>query len=187
MLSILLQALAVLLVLDLGSGLVHWAEDTFFSESTPIVGAWLVAPNVLHHRDGGAFVDRSWWQSNWDCLLFCAAAVAAAALAGVLSWHVWLFAAVGSNANQLHKWAHAPRGRVPAPVRGLQRLGVLQSPAQHALHHVGAKNTRYCVVTTLLNPVLDAAGFWRGLEACTVPLLGAPRRTDLARWNRSAA
>ena len=160
MLTILLQALGVLLVLDLGSGLVHWAEDTFFAETTPLVGAWIVKPNQLHHEGAGCVV--------------------LAALAGRLTWHVWLFAAVGANANQLHKWAHAPRRDVPAAVRWLQRLGLLQSPAHHAAHHKGEKNSRYCVVTTLLNPLLDAAGFWRGLEACTVPLLGS-RRADLRR------
>ena len=180
MLTILLQGLAVLLLLDLGSGLVHWAEDTFFTEATPLVGAWLVKPNLLHHDDGGAFVRRSWWESSWDCALFCALVVALAALAGVLSWHVWLFALVGANANQLHKWAHAPRRELPAAVRWMQRAGLLQSAAHHAAHHRGEKNSRYCVVTTVLNPLLDAAGFWRGLEACTVPLLGS-RRADLRR------
>ena len=53
-------------------------------------------------------------------------------------------------------------------------------------HHSGEKNTRYCVVTPFVNPVLDRLGFWRGLERVLVPLFGAPRREDLVkyRWYR---
>ena len=34
---LLLEILAVLLVVDFASGLLHWAEDTYWTESTPVV------------------------------------------------------------------------------------------------------------------------------------------------------
>lgn len=172
------KVVGALAAIDFVSGLVHWAEDTFGTESTPVIGPWIVTPNVLHHRDGQAFVDKGWWASSWDL------ALASSAIAGVayaLGWFgpaVVVFALAGANANQIHKWCHAPR-RAPGVVRLLWRAGVLQRPVQHARHHRGAKNEAYCVVTPYLNPVLDTLGFWRALERLVVPFTGAPRREDL--------
>lgn len=172
---------ATLALVDFVSGLVHWAEDTFFVESTPVVGRWLVVPNVIHHENATAFVSNSWLASSWDLL-------AVGALVGVAAWHfdalawpAWLFIVLGVNANQIHKWNHMPPARRPAAIRLLQRLHVLQSSSHHAAHHRGKKNTHYCVITPFVNPILDWTGFWRALEGITVPGLGAPRRVDLQR------
>ena len=176
-----LQFVAVVLLVDFVSGLVHWLEDTFWTERTPLVGRWIVRPNVLHHEDGSAFVARSYWASNWDLLALGAIVVAVAWWLDRLTWHVWLFALLGGNANQIHKWAHQPRRDTPTPVRLLQDLRILQRPSHHAGHHGGERNTHYCVVTEVMNPVLDRLGFWRGLERLVVPAGDAPRRADLRR------
>jgi ubiquitin-conjugating enzyme E2 variant len=185
----LLELVAALIAVDFASGLVHWAEDTFGTETTPILGPWIVVPNVLHHRDPAAFVAKSWLAGSWD-LALCGVILVALALAG--GWFgpgVALIAVVGGNANQLHKWAHAP-ARAPWIVRGLWRTGLQQTPRQHARHHVGQKNGAYCVVTPFVNALLDRVRFWRALERCVVPLTGAPRREDLRairRWPRRHA
>jgi ubiquitin-conjugating enzyme E2 variant len=98
-------------------------------------------------------------------LLFsCAAALVVAWLLGRLSPMVVLGALLGANANQVHKWSH----RTPAengPAVGLaQRLLLIQSPGHHHQHHSGRRNSHYCVLTNLLNPVLDRFRVWRGLE-----------------------
>lgn len=174
-----LQAALVLFVLDVVSGIVHWLEDTFWVESTPVLGEWIVRPNVLHHRDGSAFVRNGWLASSWDLLAVGVLVGAAAWFMGALTWHVWLFVAVGVNANQIHKWNHTRRAKVPRAVRLMQRLRLLQSATDHAGHHRGDKNTDYCVVTPFANALLDRIGFWRALERVLVPLFGAPRREDL--------
>lgn len=126
-------------------------------------------PNVLHHEDGAAFVALSYWRSNWDLLALGAVIVGVAWGLDRLTWHVWVFALLGGHANQLHKWTHMPQRERPALVRVLQDAHVLQGARHHAGHHGGAKDTRYCVVTEVLNPVLDGVGFWRGLERVLVP------------------
>ena len=170
---------ATLALVDLVSGLAHWAEDTFGTEATPVLGKWIVTPNLLHHRDGTAFVANSWLKSSWDLLAAAVAIVAIAWSIGMLSWPVWVFAVVGANANQIHKWNHMPRARRPFLIRALQWLRLLQSSRDHVAHHRGEKNSAYCVITPLLNPLLDRMQFWHWLERLTVPTLGAPRRTDL--------
>ncbi|MFM2207107.1 MAG: hypothetical protein RL213_1082 [Bacteroidota bacterium] len=167
--------------IDFVSGLVHWFEDTFGTEDTPIYGKWIVRPNVVHHEQPAAFTKKTWLESSWDLTLSSGLIVFAAWRTGHLSWHVWLFAFLGANANQLHKYAHLPKEKTPAPVRLFQFLRILQRPGHHALHHSGEKNSSYCVITPYLNPLLDRLHFWRFLEKLTVPLLGAPRREDLKK------
>jgi len=177
--TILLKLLCVLLLVDLVSGVVHWAEDTFWTVETPVLGPVFVAPNLLHHEQPAAFVKFSYWHSNGQLLKVAALLVVAAALLAQLTWPVALFAFVGGHANQIHKWAHLPRRKVPLLVRGLQRARLLQSVAHHNRHHGGARNTHYCTVTPLLNPLLDRLGVWRGLERVLATPRNSPRRTDL--------
>ena len=176
---VLIEAVSVVLLLDFVSGLVHWAEDTFWVEDTPVIGPWIVRPNVLHHHDASAFTRKTWLQSSWDLLTVGFLIIAAAGYWNWLSWQVWLFVAIGVNANQIHKWNHMPSRNVPAPVRALQKIWLLQSANHHAVHHHGEKNRHYCVVTNVLNPLLDRLRFWHGLESIFVPMWGAPRREDL--------
>jgi len=180
--SVILEVLAGVLAVDFVSGLVHWAEDTFWTETTPVVGRWIVAPNVLHHHDGAAFVAKGWLASSWDLILAAALVVALSIAGGWFGPGVVAFALLGGNANQFHKWCHAP-ARAPRLVRAAWRAGLLQGPRHHGRHHRGEKNEAYCVVTPFANAVLDRVGFWRALERIVVPFTGAPRREDL-RWMR---
>ena len=177
--TFLVKTAAAILLADFLSGLVHWVEDTFWTEDSPLVGGWIVRPNTLHHRDGLAFTRYTWLQSSWDLAVAGLLILAIAWFRDSLSWYVALFAFVGANANQVHKWSHMAQRDVPRWVKALQKLHLLQSPAHHAVHHRGNRNTHYCVVTDLVNPVLDGARFWRALEAVLVPLFSAPRRFDI--------
>jgi plasmanylethanolamine desaturase len=174
------EAVGVILLVDFASGLVHWVEDTFWTENTPLVGRWIVTPNVLHHHDGSAFVRNNWLQSSWDLLTVGVLIVGFTYVTGFLSWQVWVFVAVGINANQIHKWSHVPPGQVPRWARVLQSLYVLQSSAHHIAHHRNEKNSSYCVITPVLNPVLEKMRFWRALDQLLVKPSAAPRRADLA-------
>ncbi|HEV8112311.1 MAG TPA: fatty acid desaturase CarF family protein [Planctomycetota bacterium] len=173
-----IECTLALLAADFVSGLVHWSEDTFGTESTPILGPWIVVPNVLHHRDAGAFLSKGWLASSWDLALGGLVIVVGAFLAGHLGPGVVVFAVAGANANEIHKWNHA-RSRAPLVARFLWATGIMQRPVEHARHHAGDKNTAYCVLTPFVNPVLDALGFWRAIERVVVPIFGAPRREDL--------
>ena len=171
------QAVGVVLLADLVSGTVHWAEDTFGSEKTPLIGKWVIRPNLEHHRDAGAFTRKTWLESSWDLLGAGAALLCVAAWQGLLTWHVWLFTLLSVNANQIHKWNHLPPARVPRPVLLMQRLRLLQSRRQHLEYHRGAKDRCYCVITDFVNPVFDRLRVWRLLERLLAPIFGAPRQS----------
>jgi hypothetical protein len=160
----LLEAMLVLLLADAMSGVFHWLGDTFWTEETPVLGRLFVKPNRSHHQSPSAFVAHSWLKSSWDLLTLGMVILAVAWFSGSVSWQACFFVFVGVNANQVHKWNHLNVRRVPRPIRFLRNIGVLQSPAQHAVHHRGKRDTAYCVVTPFVNPVLDGIGFWRFLE-----------------------
>ncbi len=177
--NVVLAVVGGVLVADFLSGLAHWIEDTYFSPSTPLLGR-TINKNVQHHLHPGLFVSNPWHVTIRSSLI-CALVVGLPLIAfGSLRWWSGLGLGVAVFANQVHKWAHMQTSSVPHAVRFLQRWHVLQRPEHHAVHHAGAKNHRYCVVTNVVNPVLDAVRFWRLLEVVVRVIIGYERRPDIS-------
>jgi plasmanylethanolamine desaturase len=176
--SVLAQAFGIVLLADFLAGVVHWLEDAYGSEKTPVVGPLLIRPNIIHHHYPRFFTRMTWWQSSWDLLLLGAVLLAAGWWWGFLSWQLWLFVIVGANGNQVHKWAHRTRTENGRIISFLQDIRVLQTPRHHALHHTDPKNTYYCPITNLVNPVLERIRFWHRLEAVIARVTGITHRTD---------
>jgi ubiquitin-conjugating enzyme E2 variant len=152
-----LQAIGVILAADFTAGLIHWIEDAYIREDTPLVG-WLIGvPNTIHHHLPRRMTRNTWWQSNWDLLLVMGLLVGATAMLGCLTWHVWLFAFVAGNANEVHKWSHRTRRENGRLISWLQDMRILQTP-----HH----------------PVLDTLHFWEGLEWLLARVFSLKRRPD---------
>ncbi|MEO6244803.1 MAG: fatty acid desaturase CarF family protein [Opitutaceae bacterium] len=172
------QALGVVMLADFVSGVVHWLEDAYGSPDTPVVGPILIRPNIVHHHFPRFFTKLSWWQSSWDIVLIAAPLLALASWAGFLTWHLWLFAVVSINANQVHKWSHQTRKENGPVVSFFQDIGIFLSPRQHAIHHSDPKNTFYCPITNLLNPVLEKIRFWNHAEALIERATGISHRKD---------
>ncbi len=158
---------------DLVSGLVHWWEDSFGEPDSPIIGKWIVQPNIQHHVAPAEFLKKNWWQSSWDLFLAGVIICVVAYYTGHFGWEVVLFSVLSANANQLHKYGHMAEHKVPWFVRIFIKAKVFQDARHHGRHHSGQKNTAYCVITPYLNPVLDKIGFWRGLEKVFRPWLSS--------------
>lgn len=162
---ILLKAIGILLLVDFITGVVHWLEDSFWSPNTPILGKWLVEPNLAHHKNGQEFLKKSYLQSSWDLLFIGGTLLLIAYFTHHLRWEIWLFVILASNANQIHKWAHITRDtNKPKIINWLQKIYILQSTKHHGQHHRKPNDTHFCTVTNLLNPILDKTNFWRHLE-----------------------
>ncbi|MGE0811841.1 MAG: fatty acid desaturase CarF family protein [Vicinamibacterales bacterium] len=171
------KVMATWLVVDLISGVVHWAEDSYGHPDLPFIGRRITKPNLLHHFRPRAFVTNSWFASSRLLIYACAASIAIAWAIGRLSPMVLVAAVLGANANQVHKWSHRSAAENGVLVTLAQRVGLLQSPAHHNRHHVGRKDSSYCVMTGLLNPLLDGCHVWRGLE-WLLRVCGLPKRDD---------
>lgn len=173
-LLIIAKLLAGWLIADLLGGIVHWLEDRVLTERIPFLRG-VIAANRLHHRSPLAFFHHGIVARN--------ATTWATALAASLVWLLvfgpswtWIAATIGGMvSSSVHHLAHRPR---PASliIRVLQEVGLLQSAAHHAGHHRPGAARRYCVLTALVNPLIDGIGLWamleRALARLGVPLVG---------------
>ncbi len=173
-----IDVLLVVLVTDFASGLLHWLEDSYGRANWPISGKLVTIPNVIHHHDPRYFTKHTWRKSADVLLGLGAIIVMCAVMSNVLTWHVVLLVLLGINANEFHKWAHQNRRERPRIATWLQNMRILQTPAQHAKHHCENKDSYYCVITNLVNPVLEELRFWRTLESCVFVLFGVEKRKD---------
>ncbi|HEY8995368.1 MAG TPA: fatty acid desaturase CarF family protein [Lacunisphaera sp.] len=183
LLHLLLIAAQVVLVVGLAdfvAGFVHWAEDAYFAENTPVIGPHVIVPNIVHHHLPRYFTRLSWWESSKLLVLAGAILLAVAWPLGLMSWQLLLFVTVSINANEIHKMAHRTRAENGWLVSTLQDWGILQTARHHALHHADPKNTYYCPVTNYVNPLLEWADFWPRLEAFIELRTGATHRHDTA-------
>ena len=148
------------LAADFITGFVHWWEDRYAKPGWPILGPLVAEPNELHHADQTAFLRGSYWFRNSTSLI--PSAGFALTFIALGQWWWLLVTAFASQANEIHCWAHSGNhGRL---VKALQETGIIQNPRHHSRHHTRPFDSHFCVMTCWLNPVLDALGFWRGLE-----------------------
>jgi ubiquitin-conjugating enzyme E2 variant len=173
-----LQIVGTVLAADFVAGLIHWLEDAYVREDTPLIGRHVARPNIVHHHYPRYMVRHNWWQTSFDLVFVSALMVLIAWVCGFLTWQMWLFAILCANANEFHKWEHRTRAENGRIISFLQDIHVLQSARHHARHHTDPKNSHYCTTTSLLNPVLDGMGFWAGLEWVLAKTINLNRRED---------
>ena len=109
-----------------------------------------------------------------------AVGVAVAWWTGMLTWRVGLFAALTANMDPFHKVGHGTRKENGPVVSLLQGIRLLQTVRQHSRHHTDPKDSAYCVVTDVINPVLDRIRFWATLESFVRKTTGIRRRPDIS-------
>ena len=175
---ILLRIAATVLAADFVTGFIHWLEDAYVREDTPLIGRHVARPNIVHHHYPRYMTRHSWWQSSADLLAVSAVLVLAAWLLGALCWEVWLFAILTANANEFHKWEHRSRKENGRIISFFQDVRLLQNAKHHARHHTDPKNSHYCTITNVLNPMLDGARLWDGFEWFLAKTVGWQRRED---------
>jgi ubiquitin-conjugating enzyme E2 variant len=172
------QFAATVIAAEFTSGVIHWIEDAYIREDTPYVGKIVGRPNMIHHHFPRYMTRNNWWQSSWDLVILALILLVIARYFGLLTWHVWLFALLASNANEFHKWEHRTRKENGPVISFLQDIHLLQSGKHHALHHTDPKNSHYCTMTNVLNPILDRVGLWECLEWLLSRSIGLKRRPD---------
>lgn len=146
------------------SGFFHWWEDRYGNPEWKILGPLIVIPNIEHHKNPSKFCSYSYWQRNNTTM------IPSLILAGAFYWCLPVCFAflILSQMNEIHSWAHK---RSNAIIRFAQRLGILQSPKHHHIHHWRPYDKNFCIMTNYLNPVLRIIRFWEGLEWVVAKLL----------------
>jgi ubiquitin-conjugating enzyme E2 variant len=175
---ILFQVLICILIADFLSGFFHWLEDSYGKENWLIIGDFITKPNIIHHHNPRHFVHASWWMRNRVLFFLAVNALLIAYSSDLLNWQTLLVISIGTSANEIHRCAHQTPQENGKIIYFLQQTGILQSSFHHALHHQGQRNTHYCVITNWLNPLLEAVGLWRILEALVAKIFGIFPRSD---------
>jgi len=163
---------------DLISGLVHWAADTYGSETMPVFGGF-VRTFREHHVLPLKITQHDFVETNGDVFIFSSPVYFVLLLfvedPFALSTIFGVF--LGSYTNsQIHKWAHLAKR--PLWVTALQRTRLFLSADHHSLHHRGAHKTHYCITTGWMNSLLDSVRFFRALEWLLLRV--GIRRTNIA-------
>jgi len=167
---------------DFASGLVHALCDNLGSVDTPVVGQKFIRSFREHHVDPMDMTRGDFVRVNADNFLACLPVLVPTVLWLDVSRHPFVAAFVLSLSlvvimtNQIHKWAHMPE--VAAPVRWLQRSGLILSPEHHQVHHTAPYDTHYCITSGITNGPLARIGFWpvllRGCRWAGRALPGSP-------------
>lgn len=158
------------LLADLVAGVFHWWEDQYVDDKWPILGRLVGAPNQQHHADPLAFTKPGYWGRNSTTI------IPSAILFALLFPSRWCLLAVFlSQANEIHAWSHQ---RCNWFIQMLQETGILQHPKNHAAHHRDPFDRRYCVMSSILNPILDRLYFWRVLECLAQLCFGVKPRSQ---------
>jgi len=177
-LAILIKLFVTVFAADFVAGFIHWLEDAYVREDTPLIGKYVARPNIVHHHYPRFMTRHNWWQTSADLAIVSAVLVGVAWCFGLLTWEVCLFAILSANANEFHKWEHRTRKENGWLISFLQDMRILQTAKHHARHHTDPKNSHYCTITIWLNPVLDGLRFWDGLEWLLARTIRLERRED---------
>lgn len=172
-----------LLAADFVSGVLHWAGDTWGSETTPAVGRRFIRPFRFHHAHPLDMTKSHFFTTNGDTSLAAlpfllipfllptdstAGLFVGVFLGAVGGWGMWT--------HQFHRWAHAKNP--PRVVRWCQRAWLLLPPAHHRRHHKPPFVRNYCITTGWCDPVLSRVRFFPAMEWLIAKLTGWPPRTE---------
>jgi ubiquitin-conjugating enzyme E2 variant len=151
------------IVVDLLSGLTHWAFDSFGSANTPIIGIAFIRPFRTHHVDPEEMTRHDFVETH-GASCFASLPVLAATCtisldtwAGILAQAVMLFSALGALlTNQCHKWAHMDVNTTPKTVLWAQHHWLILPREHHQLHHTPPFESHYCMSSGWLNKPFNA-------------------------------
>ncbi|HCO23314.1 MAG: hypothetical protein CME31_27200 [Gimesia sp.] len=174
----LLPYIGCILFVDFLSGFFHWLEDSYGNENTPFFGKLVIQPNLEHHLHPMAFTHSSFLDRNSMTIVLAAIFLVGSYVLDVLTPAWGLALSIGAVANEIHCFTHLQTKKVPLPIRILQKLRILQTQKHHVAGHHGTPfDDHYCVISNILNPILDKLMFWRFLEFIVYLLTGvSPRR-----------
>ena len=163
---------------DFVTGLAHWLEDTYCLEDYPLIGSFICEPNIEHHVNptlmvrSGTFFSRNILQ--WS---LCGGMFGLLWIVGFGNAYTFTTLLMASFGNEIHRWNHM--SKTGSFVTFMKDSGLIQVQKQHSLHHKQPHNQYYCVMTSLLNSVLERINFWRKLEWVVKATTGiAPKREN---------
>lgn len=153
-----LKIILIVLLADFVTGLVHFLLDQYGNPKNKLFNN-AVLINLAHHSNPRKMTTRGYWYLTKDSYVLAMAFFGLSLFFG-FHWEIVLFLLLGANTNIIHKWSHQTANENALPVRALQKLRILQTRKQHGLHHRDPYESHFCIITNLLNPILEFIRFW---------------------------
>lgn len=187
-----------ILTADFGSGLVHWAADTWGSVELPIIGKNFLRPFREHHIDPTSITRHDFIETNGDNFMLSIPILATLAYNFMtkspqdiqvdFGWSSYLFlcSIFVALTNQIHKWSHTYWG-LPKWVQFLQNHHIVLPRKHHRIHHVAPHETYFCITTGWLNWPLEKLKFWSAMECLIECITGCKPRDDDLKWAKKTA
>ncbi|CAH1368847.1 hypothetical protein MTP99_010342 [Tenebrio molitor] len=191
--TLVVAAFCGIVTADFGSGLVHWAADTWGSVELPILGKNFLRPFREHHIDPTSITRHDFIETNGDNFMVTIPFLARMVwdfltlpeedVQKKFTWncYVFLLALFVAMTNQIHKWSHTYFG-LPGWVVWLQEHHVILPRRHHRIHHVAPHETYFCITTGWLNWPLEKLRFWNILEVVIEHTVGCKPRADDMKW-----
>uniref|UniRef100_T1GU91 Lipid desaturase domain-containing protein n=1 Tax=Megaselia scalaris TaxID=36166 RepID=T1GU91_MEGSC len=199
-----LAAFCGIITADFGSGIVHWAADTWGSVELPILGKNFLRPFREHHIDPTSITRHDFIETNGDNFMV------AIPILGVLfynfltktpeniqqdfGWISYLFlcSIFVAMTNQFILMTYTsllldPQMvtyvcALPKWVLFLQNSHIILPRRHHRIHHVAPHETYFCITTGWLNWPLEKLKFWSSMEVAIEYLTGCKPRDDDLKW-----
>ncbi|XP_050501980.1 plasmanylethanolamine desaturase isoform X1 [Diabrotica virgifera virgifera] len=191
--TILVAAFCGIVTADFGSGLVHWAADTWGSVELLYIGKNFLRPFREHHIDPTSITRHDFIETNgdnfmvtipflgrmvWDFLTLSKEDVQ---IRFTWNCYIFLLAIFVAMTNQIHKWSHTYFD-LPSWVIFLQEYRIILPRRHHRIHHVAPHETYFCITTGWLNWPLEKLRFWSTLEIIIEMCTGCKPRADDFKW-----
>lgn len=161
------------LIADFITGLFHWAEDTYGTIDDTWFSKYIWEPNIMHHKHPSDIAKNSFLDRNIIQWVIAALFIGLYAIFFPITWQLILIGILASFGNEIHVWSH--RKTNPWWIELLQDMCIIQTKLHHAKHHLKPYSTRYCVITNIVNPILETIRFWESLEWVLSPII-TPKR-----------
>ena len=161
---IIAQVFLIWIASDFLTGLVHWWQDTYGNPTWPIIGKYVVKPNLKHHHNPRAMITVSYWNRAGASIVTAILIIVALLFFNADSWQIILLFAFSSQGNEIHAMAHRTNRENGKVIMFLQKIGIIQRRKTHGWHHKAPYDTNFCVMTEYLNPTLNRLQFFDRLE-----------------------
>lgn len=149
---------------DFASGVIHWFFDTYFYETTPVLGP-IVYDHRQHHVSPNDVIEME--ASMVSPINFLVIGIFTSICFFMGSNLFWpAFFTFANLSPMFHRWAHvrARKEKLNPVILLLQDFRIILPAEDHNKHHKLPRRSNYCIMSGLMNPVLDRTYFWKGIE-----------------------
>lgn len=158
------QVFLLWIAADFITGIIHWWEDTYGNPNWPLLGKYVVEPNLVHHKQPNKLLEGSYWNRINTSFIAAAAIGAILWLLGLRFWQIYVCLLFCTQGNEVHAMSHRPDRITSKFTEWMQKSGLFQNKRSHRWHHKAPYETNFCIMTDYVNPIVNKLDLWKKLE-----------------------